>query len=60
VKVVVNNFDVEISHNVVHIRDPDKKLGEKGAVTILKYLKAEGFLMYDEVYVQVISEDEDD
>jgi hypothetical protein len=59
VKAFVNGYDVDISHNIVYIYDPEKKLGDNGAVVILRYLKSEGFLMYDEVYVQIVSKDGD-
>ena len=58
-KVFVSGYDVDISHNIVYIYDPEKKLSEDGAVKVLRYLKAEGFLMYDEVYIQIVSKSGD-
>ena len=59
-KAFLRGFNIDISQNTVYIYDTEGKLNKKGAVSILKYLKSEGFLMHDEVFLQVVSEEDDD
>jgi hypothetical protein len=60
-KVTLNGLKIVISQDKVVIYDVDNNLTKSGAVSTLKYLKAEGFLFHDQVFLEVIGpEDEDE
>ena len=58
--VTLNGLKIVISQDRVIIYDADNNLTKSGAVSTLKYLKAEGFLFHDQVFLEVIGSEEGD
>ncbi len=59
-KVSLNNFEIDIVQDTVVIHDPEGSLKKSEALTMLKYLKTEGFLIHEQVYLEIVGDTEDD
>jgi len=59
-KVSLNNFKIDIVQDTVVIHDPEGNLEKNEAISMLKYLKAEGFLIHEQVFLEIVDDSEDD
>ena len=58
-KVSLNNFDIDISKDKVVIHDPEGKLRKSEALTMLKYLKTEGFITHERIFLEIVDDLDD-
>jgi hypothetical protein len=59
VKVSLNNFNIDIIQDTVVIHDPGGKLKNSEALVMLKYLKTEGFLFHEQIYLEIVDDTDD-
>jgi len=59
VKVTLDGYEISIGYGTVVIFDKDGTLENSEAVNLLKYLKAEGFIVSEQVFLEIIDGSED-
>ena len=58
-KVFLKGLHMDVLQDKVVIYDKDGDLTKAEAVVLLKYLKSEGFLLHEQVFLEIVSDPED-